>query len=118
MLDVLYIIIVFFLMIRRPPRSTLFPYTTLFRSRRQRATGETAPVWKQPIERQTSFSEVKEAKRLFHLCRILRHRGVVRHRYRCLEKLAPACRPPDQSQKSFCFFFFRREDSYSMSCSR
>src|SRR2546427_12617437 len=28
----------FFLMIRRPPRSTLFPYTTLFRSR-----GEGAP---------------------------------------------------------------------------
>src|SRR3712207_7162384 len=27
----------FFLMIRRPPRSTLFPYTTLFRSLRARA---------------------------------------------------------------------------------
>src|SRR5256885_10974235 len=26
----------FFLMIRRPPRSTLFPYTTLFRSRKSR----------------------------------------------------------------------------------
>src|SRR6266403_334823 len=26
-------ILIFFLMIRRPPRSTLFPYTTLFRSR-------------------------------------------------------------------------------------
>src|SRR5256886_16702045 len=26
------IIVFFFLMIRRPPRSTLFPYTTLFRS--------------------------------------------------------------------------------------
>src|SRR5690349_24839434 len=25
--------IIFFLMIRRPPRSTLFPYTTLFRSK-------------------------------------------------------------------------------------
>src|SRR5215813_15238774 len=25
--------VIFFLMIRRPPRSTLFPYTTLFRSR-------------------------------------------------------------------------------------
>src|SRR5256886_17619622 len=25
--------VVFFLMIRQPPRSTLFPYTTLFRSR-------------------------------------------------------------------------------------
>src|SRR5258705_12543699 len=30
----------FFLMIRRPPRSTLFPYTTLFRS----AVGQTAVV--------------------------------------------------------------------------
>src|SRR5689334_24665353 len=27
-------VLVFFLMLRRPPRSTLFPYTTLFRSRR------------------------------------------------------------------------------------
>src|SRR3712207_7477531 len=27
-------VLFFFLMIRRPPRSTLFPYTTLFRSRR------------------------------------------------------------------------------------
>src|SRR2546427_3396066 len=29
----LYLLNFFFLMIRRPPRSTLFPYTTLFRSR-------------------------------------------------------------------------------------
>src|SRR2546429_5804326 len=29
----LYFLFFFFLMIRRPPRSTLFPYTTLFRSR-------------------------------------------------------------------------------------
>src|SRR5688572_30997318 len=39
---------VFFLMIRRPPRSTLFPYTTLFRSGRSlhlacRATAPPAP---------------------------------------------------------------------------
>src|SRR5258708_38949676 len=26
------VLLIFFLMIRRPPRSTLFPYTTLFRS--------------------------------------------------------------------------------------
>src|SRR2546426_874163 len=31
----------FFLMIRRPPRSTLFPYTTLFRSREVVARGVT-----------------------------------------------------------------------------
>src|SRR5207302_10216168 len=43
---VLYIMIVsssfdfFFLMIRRPPRSTLFPYTTLFRSRETQSDEE------------------------------------------------------------------------------
>src|SRR5256885_5278017 len=31
----MYYLLFFFLMIRRPPRSTLFPYTTLFRSRDQ-----------------------------------------------------------------------------------
>src|SRR6266851_6261112 len=31
----------FFLSIRRPPRSTLFPYTTLFRSRAARGTSRT-----------------------------------------------------------------------------
>src|SRR5258708_15628833 len=33
----------FFLMIRRPPRSTLFPYTTLFRSHRNHPVQGTAP---------------------------------------------------------------------------
>src|SRR5438477_8794303 len=40
-----YPIILFFLIIRRPPRSTLFPYTTLFRSQGRhpaRARGEAA----------------------------------------------------------------------------
>src|SRR2546422_6191235 len=32
-------------MIRRPPRSTLFPYTTLFRSRANCATGEDGKMW-------------------------------------------------------------------------
>src|SRR6266581_7030933 len=30
--SLIFLLIFFFLMIRRPPRSTLFPYTTLFRS--------------------------------------------------------------------------------------
>src|SRR6266571_2702952 len=33
----------FFLMIRRPPRSTLFPYTTLFRSRARRSQSSCWP---------------------------------------------------------------------------
>src|SRR5688572_3717952 len=36
--------LLFFLMLRRPPRSTLFPYTTLFRSRETGAHGLVADV--------------------------------------------------------------------------
>src|SRR5438445_2335417 len=36
----MFFLLFFFLMIRRPPRSTLFPYTTLFRSRPQRGPAE------------------------------------------------------------------------------
>src|SRR3712207_7737084 len=35
-------------MIRRPPRSTLFPYTTLFRSHRRRTAGRDRPDAEQP----------------------------------------------------------------------
>src|SRR5438445_12267660 len=46
-LNLSILIIFFFLMIRRPPRSTLFPYTTLFRSRVRRCAarsrGSAAP---------------------------------------------------------------------------
>src|SRR6266513_4768821 len=38
----------FFLMIRRPPRSTLFPYTTLFRSRRHRQDRHAPPRNRRP----------------------------------------------------------------------
>src|SRR5438445_806106 len=37
------LIFLFFLMIPRPPRSTLFPYTTLFRSGRRRTTCRDRP---------------------------------------------------------------------------
>src|SRR5258708_10315237 len=45
-------ICVFFLMIRRPPRSTLFPYTTLFRSSWSCASVKTAlPSHSIPVSR-------------------------------------------------------------------
>src|SRR2546427_8863444 len=40
----------FFLMIRRPPRSTLFPYTTLFRS--HDVADEMDPLARNPLARQ------------------------------------------------------------------
>src|SRR5258708_26240179 len=33
-------------MIRRPPRSTLFPYTTLFRSEERRGGDQVLPLWR------------------------------------------------------------------------
>src|SRR5438105_13831508 len=38
-------VFIFFLMIRRPPRSTLFPYTTLFRSYTQDAFSRSGWLW-------------------------------------------------------------------------
>jgi len=47
----------FFLMIRRPPRSTLFPYTTLFRSLLGRPTDRpsTAPIDLDGLSRSTDW---------------------------------------------------------------
>src|SRR3712207_9036586 len=44
----LHLLFFFFLMIRRPPRSTLFPYTTLFRSRRLPGGRPSRPAWQSP----------------------------------------------------------------------
>src|SRR5947199_2496476 len=78
----------FFLMIRRPPRSTLFPYTTLFRSRqnllrRQRANGvryrarmrrdqRRGQYRSAQLERGRSEEHTSELQSLRHLvCRLL-----------------------------------------------
>src|SRR2546430_5539151 len=42
---------IFFLMIRRPPRSTLFPYTTLFRSKPVIPVEEDPDVQQEAVER-------------------------------------------------------------------
>src|SRR5258708_27357157 len=41
----MFMLMFFFLMIRRPPRSTLFPYTTLFRSQLSDMTHEKNSPW-------------------------------------------------------------------------
>src|SRR2546429_4582186 len=74
----------FFLMIRRPPRSTLFPYTTLFRSRGSSPTW--ASKWlflkktsrlpkarrKTKVRRRRSEEHTSELQSRLHLvCRLL-----------------------------------------------
>src|SRR2546430_12054567 len=55
--DLLPRFLFFFLMIRRPPRSTLFPYTTLFRSRCGMETWVTPP-----FSQDCTFSALKKPR--------------------------------------------------------
>src|SRR3712207_7203525 len=50
-----FIVCFFFLMIRRPPRSTLFPYTTLFRSQSCPVTSPTTSVVSPAGETKASY---------------------------------------------------------------
>src|SRR5215203_7146363 len=77
-----FTVLFFFLMIRRPPRSTLFPYTTLFRSRgrrrspgrRWRASEPRRPGWRRrgagrPRRSEEHTSELQS--RQYLVCRLL-----------------------------------------------
>src|SRR5260221_2986277 len=66
--------IFFFLMIRRPPRSTLFPYTTLFRSGFGRCTGAAAAPGRDLGSRRCGRSEEHTSELQSHsdlVCRLL-----------------------------------------------
>src|SRR6266446_8703456 len=68
-----YISFFFFLMIRRPPRSTLFPYTTLFRSVREgRGRSHRHRVQPQPTSTNRSEEHTSELQSPCNLvCRLL-----------------------------------------------
>src|ERR1019366_10383716 len=63
----------FFLMIRRPPRSTLFPYTTLFRSMPVRSSRRPSPSNPtSQLRRHRSEEHTSELQSLTNLvCRLL-----------------------------------------------
>src|SRR5438093_9280497 len=84
--------IFFFLMIRRPPRSTLFPYTTLFRSETSDPTtidvykpGTTKPKLTYTLRSEEHTSELQSLTNL--VCRLL------------LEKKKTDITAPDRSSK-------------------
>src|SRR5208283_5564648 len=92
----------FFLMIRRPPRSTLFPYTTLFRSR----VANSAPI--HPVDRfadliaeasrdrkstRLNSSHITSSYAVFCLKKKKQNHGVARVGQIATEKIAPP--PPD-----------------------
>src|SRR6266849_7414257 len=63
----------FFLMIRRPPRSTLFPYTTLFRSRAARPQRPTTSAMRRSTCTRTRSEEHTSElqSRVEIVCRLL-----------------------------------------------
>src|SRR6185437_16578339 len=70
----LHLRIFFFLMIRRPPRSTLFPYTTLFRSSLGEQPSALSEPWRATVGAELSRSEehTSELQSLAYLvCRLL-----------------------------------------------
>src|SRR2546430_3973899 len=56
-------------MIRRPPRSTLFPYTTLFRSELARHAIVEEEAHRQPTEHLAGIDEDRDAHHLQHAAR-------------------------------------------------
>src|ERR1043165_5841092 len=67
----------FFLMIRRPPRSTLFPYTTLFRSVR---------IWRNRARKGLGAAEMYSATRSEEHTSELQSRGLISYAVFCLKK--------------------------------
>src|SRR5438876_3736896 len=96
--------IIFFLLIRRPPRSTLFPYTTLFRSTRtltpatSRACARpmspsqepslvpTLPPWPSRFRSEEHTSELQSPVHL--VCRLLLEKKKQKHRLQILNARA------------------------------
>src|SRR2546422_4532285 len=84
----------FFLMIRRPPRSTLFPYTTLFRSERGVAgeRDDRVEAWvvaRDPVEdprRQLDGGDVAATDRDRKSTRLNSSHGYISYAVFCLKK--------------------------------
>src|SRR5215510_16213353 len=76
----------FFLMIRRPPRSTLFPYTTLFRSTTARRPSP-RPICSMTVCCRRSEEHTSELQSRGHLvCRLLLEKKKKTQRKNGLEK--------------------------------
>src|SRR2546429_3290240 len=99
------ILVFFFLMIRRPPRSTLFPYTTLFRSARRlrmpwrRHTKKASSTGTLSLRSEEHTSELQS--RLHLVCRLLLEKKKKKHADSCSCNTHDAP-PPPQRRPSCC----------------
>src|SRR5258708_16742130 len=80
----------FFLMIRRPPRSTLFPYTTLFRSGKYSCSSNRTSPCKDPValccEKETLFHAQDTGQRDRKSTRLNSSHQIISYAVFCLKK--------------------------------
>src|SRR5260221_10847989 len=92
----------FFLMIRRPPRSTLFPYTTLFRSR-SRCNGPHYPVvWRRPRHQADRLLVARDRKST----RLNSSHTVISYAVFCLKKKKLPMKPSHNPGTTTVFLIF------------
>src|SRR3712207_7606628 len=96
-------------MIRRPPRSTLFPYTTLFRSGRQRGP----PLLQELLE---IASDLTRALRGEHTRALDRDDEAVEHREAGLHGAREVCRLCSRDRKSTRLNSSHANISYAVFC--
>src|SRR2546426_4689891 len=95
----------FFLMIRRPPRSTLFPYTTLFRSRAeadlyQRTTDFLRRLYREGFIQPAEQEETEEGAPRRRTKKGILQLAVIHLRQRlCSSSRGPAPNPPPPAQE-------------------
>src|SRR3989454_11874401 len=87
-------------MIRRPPRSTLFPYTTLFRSQGKKLHEQETAVFDPPVRggprRAALASEVKMTG---HARKVPQRDKLLAQECRCGHPLAQAAAAPQRSEE-------------------
>src|SRR3712207_8157864 len=96
-------------MIRRPPRSTLFPYTTLFRSKGQRSFSLSSIALGDVEETVATGAEPQGLKTGRHLC-------VRRHRCRPGQQASLVRSTPDLDRKSTRLNSSHANISYAVFC--
>src|SRR2546429_6575821 len=87
-----FLLLFFFLMIRRPPRSTLFPYTTLFRSWLWMTTGMVTKEWAAIHRKHHAKCETAEDPQDRKSTRLNSSHGYISYAVFCLKKKKPKLR--------------------------
>src|SRR2546429_5663891 len=94
----------FFLMIRRPPRSTLFPYTTLFRSLPCKPCSTPSPGWPCPPtpDRKSTRLNSSHGYISYAVFCLKKKKRTVRHRLRQILAVAETYTPSANQRLVIC----------------